>query len=684
MKTLRFLVPAIILLVPYLIPATLNAQTNSLVNTAQSPHALLRGVNLGDVTWTDGFWADRFNNCRNVMVPTLWDIYHDASVSHAFKNFEIAAGLDTGRHSGPPFHDGDFYKLLEAMASVYAITQDQSLDSLMDAIITVIARAQRADGYLHTPVLIAQRQQPERTQAFEDRLNFETYNLGHLMTAGCIHYRATGKKTLLNVAIKATDFLVHYFETASPALARNAICPSHYMGVVEMYRTTGNPAYLTLAQNLIDIRRVVEDGTDHNQDRIPFRQQREAIGHAVRANYLYAGAADVYLETGDDSLRIALEAIWQDMVSHKLYVTGACGALYDGVSPNGTSYSPPQIQQVHQAYGQAYQLPNLTAHNESCANVGNVLWNWRMLQITGEARFADVMELALYNSVLSAISLSGDAFFYTNPLAVKADMPFDLRWSGGRQRYISLSNCCPPNVVRTLAEVNQYAYNTSSAGLWFNLYGSNTLHTTLPNGQAVALTQETRYPWDGTIRITLQKAIKKECTFFLRIPGWCQEAHVTINGKAETAITTFGHYYKIHRKWAKGDVIELVLNMPVTLLEANPLVEATQNQVAVKRGPLIYCLESMDVPYGETVDDIRLGTDVNLIPVNTTLAGSALMVLEGVGTWRPHKDWDQTLYRPLTENSTSRTLPVRLVPYYSWGNRGTGDMTVWVGFNPSP
>jgi DUF1680 family protein len=395
-----------------------NAQSKALVNTSASPYAKLSSVDMGNVTWTKGFWADRFKVCRDTMIPNLWRIYTDPKISHAFKNFEIAAGLDTGSHSGPPFHDGDFYKLLEAVASMYATTRDPKLEALMENAITVIGKSQRADGYIHTPVIISQQKRGQET-AFKDPNNFEAYNLGHLMTAACIHYRVTGKKNFLTIAEKATAYLDKFYSSASPEAARSAICPSHYMGVVEMYRTTHNPKYLQLAKQLIDLRGANKDGTDDNQDRIPFRKQTKAIGHAVRGNYLYAGVADVYAETGDTTLMHSLNLIWNDMVTRKMYVTGATGALYDGVSPDATSYNPKEIQQVHQAYGRDYQLPNATAHNETCANIGNMLWNWRMLQLTGKAQYADVLELALYNSVLSGISLSGREFLYTNPLSFR-------------------------------------------------------------------------------------------------------------------------------------------------------------------------------------------------------------------------------------------------------------------------
>jgi len=659
------------------LPVLLKSQDKGLVNTAHSAFASLTGVDMGAVRWTEGFWAERFALCRNAMVPHLWQTYMDPQLSHAFKNFEIAAGRDTGSHAGPPFHDGDFYKLLEAVATLYAVTKDRKWDALMDSVIPVIAASQRADGYIHTPVMIAQRHNKPGVKEFEDRLNFETYNMGHLMTAACVHYRATGKTTLLRLAEKAADYLARFYETASPELARNAICPSHYMGVVELYRTTRHPAYLQLAQNLIDIRGFVQDGTDHNQDRIPFRRQTTAVGHAVRANYLYAGAADVYAETGDDSLLTALNKIWEDVAYRKMYITGACGALYDGVSPDGTSYSPPEIQQVHQAYGRAYQLPNMTAHNETCANIGNVLWNWRMLQVTGNARYADVLELALYNSVLSGISLDGDRFSYTNPLSASRKFPYQLRWSGGRVRYIALSNCCPPNTVRTIAEAGSYAYSISGKGLWVHLYGGNHLSTRLKDGSALQLSQVTNYPWDGKVTLTMEETAGKAFTVFLRIPGWSRHATILVNGKPAGAAATPGQYAAVHRRWSKGDKITLQLPMPVTFMESNPLVEANRNQVAVKRGPIVYCLEAADLPKGVDLFDVAMPDNAGLRPVPMEIDNSHFMALTGTALLRKDTGWKNTLYREAAVHDT-RPLQVTLIPYYAWGNRGQSDMAVWV------
>ena len=654
----------------------LKAQEKSLMNTSQSPYVKMNNIDMDAVQWTDGFWAERFDVCKNTLVPFMWSILNDPEVSHSFRNFEIAAGHEDGVHSGPPFHDGDFYKWFESAAMVYAVTKDKELDKLMDKIIAIIGEAQREDGYIHTPVNIEQRQHPEQKKEFAERLDFETYNLGHLMTAACVHYRVTGKTTMLDLAKKATDYLYGFYKKSSAELARNAICPSHYMGVVEMYRTTREPRYLELAEKLIEIRDLVENGSDHNQDRIPFREQHEAIGHAVRANYMYAGVADVVAETGDTTLLKPLELIWEDLVNRKMYITGACGALYDGVSPDGTTYDQPTIQQVHQAYGRDYQLPNITAHNESCANIGNMIWNWRMLQITGDERYANVMEQTLYNSVLSAVSLDGKKFFYTNPLCVNNDLPYTLRWSKDREEYITLCNCCPPNVARTVAEVSNYAYSVSDKGLWCHMYSGNKLDTKLKDGSRIELEQVTNYPWEGDIKITMNKVPKNAFSMYMRIPSWCGSAKLMVNGKTVDADIEAGKYAEVNRSWKKGDVVELILPMEAKLIEANPLVEETRNQVAVKRGPIVYCLESPDVK-GTRIFDIALPSDIKLTPEETTIADSKITTLVGEANLLNEKDWTNQLYRELSIDDTKK-IKVRLIPYYAWDNRGKSEMTVWI------
>ncbi|WP_076380232.1 aceric acid hydrolase [Filimonas lacunae] len=664
-----------LLLIGVLVGATVStqAQQHSLVNTSASPYASRTSVDMGSVQWTSGFWAERFAVCRDSMVPHLWHTYNDAELCHSFKNFEIAAGLDTGSFKGPSFHDGDFYKTLEAVAAMYAATKDRKLDSMMDKAIAVIGKAQRKDGYVYTKSIIEQQQTGKR-EMFDDKLSFEAYNFGHLMTAACVHYRATGKTSLLNIAKKATDFLIAFYTKATPQQARNAICPSHYMGVIEMYRTTGEVKYLQLAKKLIDIRGMTE-GTDDNSDRVPFRDMKRVVGHAVRANYLLAGVADVYAETGDTALLHTLQLLWEDIVNRKLYVTGGCGALYDGVSVDGISYNPDTVQRIHQAYGKNYQLPNLSAYNETCANIGSVLWNRRMLQLTGDARYADVVELTLYNSVLSGVSVNGNDYCYTNPLAVSKDYPYHLRWEGSRKPYIALSNCCPPNTVRTIAEVSSYMYSVAKDGLYVDMYGSNQLQTKLADGSALQLEQVTGYPWDGNIHITIQQAPAKSTAIHLRIPGWCGKAQLQVNGQPVNTALESGSYATVTRQWKKGDVIALVLDMPATLLEANPMVEEARNQVVVKRGPLVYCLEAADLP-GQDIFQVSLPSDIVLKPVPVKIDNSEVMALEGQARLTTHNNWNNILYRPL--QAADKTVTIKLIPYYAWNNRGYDDMTVWM------
>lgn len=650
------------------------AQKAGLVNTSQSKYAALSSINMGSVQFTKGFWADRFAICRDSMLPHLWDTYHNEVLCHSFRNFEIAAGLYPGKFRGPSFHDGDFYKTLEAVAAMYAVTKDYKLDTMMDHAIAVIAKAQKADGYIYTKSIIEQ-QQTGKQKMFDDILSFEAYNFGHLMTAACVHYRATGKTSLLKVAEKAADFLIGFYTNATPEQARNAICPSHYMGLAELYRTDHQQKYLDLLVKLIDIRGTVE-GTDDNSDRMPFRQMKKVVGHAVRANYLFAGVADLYAENGDKTLLNTLDGLWDNVVHQKMYVTGGAGALYDGVSVDGTSYKPDSVQKIHQAYGRDFQLPNKTAHGETCANIGNLLWNWRMLQLTADPKYAEVMELCLYNSILSGVSMNGNNYFYTNPLAASADFPYSLRWQGGRVPYISKSNCCPPNTVRTIAEVGNYLYSVSTKGLYLNIYGGNALNTQLENGTAISLTQTSNYPYDGAVQIQVNQLPKEAYSLYLRIPAWCKQATVLVNGQATNQVPVSGSYFEIHRVWKRGDQIQLKLAMPVTLLESNPLVEETRNQVTVKRGPLVYCLESIDLPKGIKLSDIAIPANANWKTINKKIDIGTVMGLEATVKARASQDWKQNLYQPIA--NMDKTTTIQLIPYFSWANRGNTDMTVWM------
>jgi DUF1680 family protein len=649
--------------------------TGQVIHPGISPHAKFVQVGIGDAKWTDGFWAQRFDLCRTSIVPEMRRLMEGVERSHFLHNFKIAAGIEKGLHRGPAWNDGDFYKWLEAAAAVFASTKDEKLNRQMDAAIAVIAKAQRADGYLHTPVLIKNRNGDSNAKPFADRLNFEMYNFGHLFTAACVHHQATGNQSLLDVARKAADFLCAAFQDPTPELARNSVCPSHFMGILDLYRATGEKKYLRLAVKWLDMRDLVRDGTDDNQDRLPFRKQTEAVGHAVRANYLYAGVADLFAETGDKSLLEPLEKIWTSAVRRKMYVTGACGALYDGAAPDG-SKDQKSIARIHQAYGRDYQLPNSTAHNETCASIGSVLWNWRMLMIHSDARYADTLELALYNAVLAGVSLDGTKFFYTNTLRQLDAMPAILRWSRQREAWIS-SYCCPPNVARLLAQVHRYAYGRSDDAIWVHLFGGSTLDTTLPNGGRVQLTQTTDYPWNGKVTIRLDSVPEREFTLHVRIPGWADGATLSLNGRALADEAASGAYAAIRRKWAIGDEFAILLPMRVRVLQSHPLVEETRNQVAVQRGPIVYCLESTDLEKGIGLQRVRIPSGIELKPRFEPKLLAGIAVLEGKAHMESEAVWDKELYRELRTNAT-QPIALRLIPYYAWCNRGPSEMSVWM------
>lgn len=676
------------------VSTTAMAQKNGITDTGKSKFAVVSSTPVSAVKWTDGFWGERFGVFSGTSVQSMWETWK-SDKGHGWNNFLIAAGEKKGKRHGPPFHDGDMYKWLEALTAVYAVNKDPEVGKIMDRFIELIQKSQRADGYLHTPVIIAEMNKQATAKeeakenatigtkvgtgkdgAFGNRLNFETYNLGHLITAGIMHKRATGKTTLFNCAVKAADFLYNFYKRASDELARNAICPSHYMAIAEMYRETGNPKYLELSEKLIDIRGKVENGTDDNQDRVPFRQQYKAMGHSVRANYLYAGVADLYLESGEEQLKKNLDSIWEDIVTRKMYITGACGALYDGTSPDGTDYTPDNIQKVHQSYGRPYQLPHSTAHNETCANIGNLFFNWRMFTATGEAKYTDIVENCLYNSILSGISLDGKKYFYTNPLRISKDLPYTLRWPKERTEYISCF-CCPPNTLRTLCEAQDYAYSIEKGGVYVNLYGGNTLNTNIEGVGEITLTQKTDYPWDGAVNISVDKLKgKKQFEIKLRVPDWCTEgAKITVNGEEQNIEAKAGTYATVNRTWKKGDVVSINMPMRTRIVEANPLVEESRGQVAVQRGPIVYCLESNDLG-GLSIDDIAIPLDAKFTPVDMTIDGSRIKALEGEVINRSEASWKGQLYREAT--TKKQMVKVRLIPYYAWGNRGKSEMTVWM------
>jgi DUF1680 family protein len=569
----------------------------------------------------------------------------------------------------------------------------------MDGWIRIIAKAQAPDGYLSTNI-----QLDSKKKRWENINDHALYNLGHLITAACAHQLATGQDSFLNVACRAADYLHSVFASRPPALARMDFNPSQMMALVELYRVTGERRYLDLADVFVTMRgsapatpeetreRPGQGGTDQTQDRMPLRQEMQAVGHAVTGTYLWCGAADLHMETGERALWTALERIWRNAALRRTYITGGACALPGGTSTRGDP--------VHEAFGGDYQLPNRTAYNETCANIGHAMWNWRMLQISGAAKYADVMENVLYNSALSAVSANGHDFFYANPLEWNGRSGWPTKHFTETRWFVHSCYCCPPQVARTLAGLGRWAYGVSADGLWIHLYGGNTLQTKLPNGATIALTQQTDYPWGGRVKITVTLAPPKPLALRLRIPGWAERAAIKVNGQAVAVAAKPGTYAQLARSWSPGDVIELDLPLAVRLMEAHPAVEACRDRVAVLRGPVVYCLEAPKAQDGEALwnQGVFLPENVTFTPRHdrtflggvTVLDGQALsgkgrtvFVQQNTGVAPSQSpDWRDALYRKFAPRQLSPptigTVDITLIPYFAWANRGPSLMEVWI------
>ncbi len=632
--------------------------------------------------WTGGFWKKRWEVCRDHMVPHMWEVLADKELSHCWENFLIAAGEAEGEHEGPPFWDGDLYKWLEAAIRVYGNSNDREWLDRIESIIGIIARIQRDDGYIFTYSAIQNRNN-DNYEALGNVLNFEMYNLGHLMTAAAVHYDVTGRTNLLDIARKAAAYMIGLFDVMDEAVARTAICPSHYMGLAELHKATGDPKYMELLGKLILLRDRVENGTDDNQDRIPLKEHRKIVGHGVRATYLYAGVTDLYMAAGDPDYREVLEAVWNDLVSSKIYITGGCAPLYDGVSPYG-SWDHNGIQRTHQSFGRPYELPNTAGYNETCASVGNFLWNYRMVSAFHAGKYADYMERAIYNSILSGINLAGDAYFYTNALRCVHDLPYDLKWSRHREKFIS-SFCCPPNVVRIIAESQDRVSIPRDGGIAFLMYGDCRSTLERPDGSVAAISMRSDYPWDGDIEFVIETVeAGAEFPVYLRVPQWAESWGVAINGEYLPGEKFFDQgFIELRRNWRSGDRILLSLPMQVIVNESHPMVEETRNHVALTRGPIVYCLESADLPQGTDIADIYIDPGENFSFEKATIGSTELGVLKGrllvakAPAWQP-----DILYRKLGLSGFEK-VQATLVPYFAWDNREKGEMTVWLPLLPA-
>ncbi|ANQ52385.1 glycoside hydrolase family 127 protein [Flammeovirga sp. MY04] len=654
------------------------AQENKgILGQQNTKHVELKSINIGDCKWTEGFWADRFHTAEHAMVPYMGEVL-TGEVGHALNNFKIAAGLKDGKHKGMRWHDGDFYKWMEAAMYVYAQNGDENLRKEIDNYIEIIAKAQAEDGYLQTQV-----QLNDKVDRYENRKYHEMYNTGHLLTSACIHHRITGQDNFLNIAIKHADHLYSVFSTGERRYGRFGFNQTQIMGLVEMYRTVGDEKYLKLAETFINNRGTykIEDTPetvgypigDMVQERVPLRESKEAVGHAVLALYYYAGAADVAAETGEKALVDALDRLWENVTDKKMYVTGAVGQAHYGASTSK--------DKIEEGFIDAYMMPNTTAYNETCANVCNSMFSYRMLGLHGESKYADIMELVLFNSGLSGISIEGKDYFYSNPLRM-VDGAREYGESNTntetphREPYLECF-CCPPNIVRTVAKSSNWAYSLSENGISVNLYGGNRLETKLEDGSTLILNQVTNYPWEGLVNITVEKAKKKPFDMMFRIPDWAIGTTVKVNGEAVDAKVKAGEFAVINRTWKKGDIITIDMPMEVTLVEANPLVEEARNQVAVKRGPIVYCVETPDLPQGTKILDIYVkgGSDFKVNYDKELLGGVA--TIEAPMLIRNDHKIESSMYSKVSKPDF-KDAKIKMVPYFSWSNRGQSEMTVFL------
>ena len=621
----------------------------------QQPEAPVQEVPFTQVHLTDKFWSPRIETNRTVSIPSA---FKECEKNGRFDNFAIAAGMKKGEHRGDfSFDDTDPYKVIEGASYSLAARYDSSLDQYLDSVINVIAAAQEPDGYLTTCVTNkCYRLSGWWGRSKWEKLNsHELYNCGHLYEAAVAHYRATGKRSLLDVAIRNADLVCKVF---GPEEGQKHVPSGHpivEMALVKLYKVTGNEKYLQTAKYFIEETGRGTDGhklSEYSQDHMPILQQKEMAGHAVRAGYLYSGVADVATLTNDTAYLNALKRLWDNLAGRKLYITGGMGSRAQG-----------------EGFGPDYELPNHTAYCETCAAIANVFWNYRMFLATGQAKYVDVYERALYNGVISGVSLSGDRFFYDNPL--------ESMGQHERQKWFGCA-CCPGNITRFIASVSGYQYATQQNDIYVNLYIQGTCNLTTASNK-VTVEQTTEYPWDGKVSIKVTPETEKKFAIRLRIPGWVTDRPVasdlyaytdapkaytiSVNGSPANIMTGDG-YATLQRTWKAGDVIEINWPMEVRRIKANDKVETNRGFLAMERGPIVYCLEGKDQP-DSTVFNKYIPADTK---VNSTYDANLLngvVVLSGTA-------------KEIDRQGNVKDVPFKAIPYATWNNRGTDQMEVWM------
>ncbi|MFR9637880.1 MAG: beta-L-arabinofuranosidase domain-containing protein [Rikenellaceae bacterium] len=635
-----------------------------------------QGVNIGDVEWTDGFWKERFDMVMPNLIPAQYEYFMGFSEDNFRK---LAGDMEMGDgFKGTFWQDGDYYKWLEAQVAVYSVTKDPKLQKQINQKAEYIAKSIAEDGYSTTHTQIGYGvtgSERAWNKPFKNDVRFkstgmhETYNMGHLLTLACTHYRVTGDRTLLDAAIKVGDFLDKYFAKVTPELSDVDFNPTQIMGIMELYRTTGEERYLNLANRFIT-GRGHNKGKTQNQNDTKLRDETRAVGHAVLGPVLYIGAADYAAETNDEELIVALKNIWDDIYTRKASFTGGLGNVHRG----GSETPRNATECVHEAFGKPYHIQSATAYNETCATYYGAYYSWRLFMLTGETKYLDTMEKAFYNN-LSAMQLDGKSYYYTNV----------LRWYGEDHNCLSLDFhqrwteectcvCCPTSVVRFLAESKEYAYAKDDNSIFVTLYGSNSIDTKL-NGKSVKFSQQSDYPWSEDVVMTYSGDKKNNFALKLRIPQWAEGATLKVNG-VDMPISGTGLFAVVDRTWNKGDKVELTLPMKPVITEANPMVEEVRNQVAVSYGPLTYCVEGKDLPKGVTIDNILLPIDTKFdVKFEEDLLGGVKTISADALVRKSSFD-KSGLYAPI--KGGYEEFKLKLIPYYTWSNRGEYEMSVFV------
>ena len=623
-------------------------------NLAKSPHAKLRDVPVRAVTIQSGFWARRREINVTKSIPSM---HHLLEANGRMNNFRRLLGKSDAAQSGPVFSDSDVYKWTEAVGFALQSGDRPDLRATAEKIIDQVVAVQEPGGYLNT--YYQDDRKSLRMLAQTQTTGHELYNMGHMLQGAMAYYRATGDRKLLDAGIRfVNDFLLPNYGPApkKPIVSGH---PEIELALIELYRITGDKRQLDLAGYILqgDARmELPERRTIYMFSGTPFTARTKLEGHAVRAMYACCGATDYYLETGDPSFWKTLNRLWNDMTSTKMYVTGGVGSRSDG-----------------EAFGDAYELPNFRAYGESCAAIGNMMWNWRMLAVTGDAKFTDVIERALYNGINSGMSLNGTLYCYRNPLAFDSSTGDKIRnpWYD--------VTCCPPNLERTFASLPGYFYSTSSDGIYVHLYDNSELDWYLENGTGLKITQKTNYPWDNSVDIAVTPAQAAEFAFYLRIPGWADRTQVTVNDKPWTD-TKPGEYLAIKRRWAAGDAVRLQMEMAPQVIEANPHVADDTGRVAIQRGPLIYCLEELDQPSGVSLSDVAVNAERTREFQNefkSDLLGG-VVVLHHTGVAYENNPRRNVLYSRYNGGPPkTRRMPLTFIPYYAWANREATSMQVW-------